>query len=566
MRAASISARILFALAALGAAEVCASAQTVYPIVLERDQKVIGSGRIQNIQMLSINPGGFFFALVFTDYPVSTENLALVLNGYLTLPEDATVSLPDGTSAQVENFLSLDSNKTGYLGMILDLRGTNVTNKTDTGVFWNTQILAREGDTVLATHVNGTALDASSTYVSFDQAHINSANQILVTGVIQDPSFGTAAQTETALWLYDTDSAGSVVSETILLMRGKPFPGTTETVNFAGSGGHPNSSALSESGDWMTVARIGSSTSSDAVVVHNGNILAREGSPAPDPTGANRVWMDLYSSKVATNSLGDTMYTGLMAGGGLNAALVVNGEPFMLEGGTFPSISPSVIANFGAAPPIFITDSGDVFWSGNTTAAVNEQYYFRNQEVIIREGGPVGNDTVRSLWAAEYAFDVSSNGRFFLGKVTVDSGGDALFLADFGALVPTPGCSGNPGTLKRAGGEAQIDQSFTLEMDNAQGVGVTPLIVWSLDGSDVNECGTDTKRGELLISLLQQNVVASTFGPTYMGSPVQMTFDIPNDPALVDLKVYGQGAFLDMGGATSTPVQLTNGFSVEVGM
>ena len=123
-----------------------------------------------------------------------------------------------------------------------------------------------------------------------------------------------------------------------------------------------------------------------------------------------------------------------------------------MEGDTLPAIAPDVILNFGAAPPYYYTNSGDLFWSCTTNAAASQdQYYFRNKQIIVREGGKIGSgETVKALWAAAYAYDVSPNGRFFLGKVTLDSGGDALFLADFGAIVPTPGCSGNPGTMKKA--------------------------------------------------------------------------------------------------------------------
>ena len=562
MRAASTTIRTLFAAGLLFATEVPTLAQK-HPIILARDQTILGSGDVKNINLLSITNEGFYFAMVSTTN-VSIANLAIVLNGFLALPENTSVGNP--VDAVIEDFPSLDSNSSGYVGIILNLRGTGVSNADDYGVFWNTTLLAREASPIFATDVNGTSFANPPTYWAFYQTHFNQNNQFLVTGEIQDTSIGTPSQREFSLVLLDTDGAGTVVNEEILLMEGYPLPATGEIVKTVGTSGHPNSTAFNTKGDWMSVAQAGTSPATDSMILHNHQIIAREGSLGVDEV---RNWINMTTSKLSLNDFGDTLHTGLLQGGGPNnAVIVLNGEIFAQEGETFPAIAPDVILNFGANPPIYVSNSGDVYWSGTTSSGTRNTYYFRNKEVVLRQGDPVGSTLARTLWSSAYAYDVSRSGRFFLGKVTQSNGGEALFLADYGAIVPIPGCYSNPSTLTKVSGEAQVGNTFTLEMDNAQGPGVLPRMFWSLQQSiPGNECGKTTKFGEVLVSLAAGNIIATIDAPLYMGSPSQFTIDIPNDPILVDLTVYGQGAFLNFSQAAPGPnVQLTNGYRIEVGL
>ena len=144
-----------------------------------------------------------------------------------------------------------------------------------------------------------------------------------------------------------------------------------------------------------------------------------------------------------------------------------------------------------------------------------------------------------------------------------------MLLVDFGAVVPVPGCSNNPSRLEKLTGDARPNASLTFQMSLPQGAGVTPLLFFSTAPA-VEEgalaCGLNTSFGELLIGLGGGQLIGRLRGATSTGSTTPFLVKIPNDPNLVDQKLWMQGAFWDAANVAPGPVfSLTNGMYLEIG-
>ena len=241
----------------------------------------------------------------------------------------------------------------------------------------------------------------------------------------------------------------------------------------------------------------------------------------------------------------------------------------MREGDTFPAISPFQVIRFDAAP-VFIANSGDVFWYSlfNNPDSNANQAYFRNQEVIVQEGQLIEGNVVTSIRSNANAFHASPGGRFWIGEVALQRVGEALLFADFGLVVPVPGCFGNAGSLTNLAGMAITGGSLTLGMDDAQAIGVTPVIYLSTSPAILgSDCGINTSLGEVLIGLGGGRIVGKLTGPGWDGrSPSRFNLSLPPDPNLVDQEFYGQGLWWDIPGTSGAErFRLTNGLRIEVG-
>ncbi len=547
---------VLFALAGLSAS---ALGQTP-TVVLREGQHVLGAARVRGIPKLSVSDHGFYFAHVDTTDPDPAQNSALVLNGFLAVPEGA--ALGNYAGASVDRFISIDCNNSGSVGCVLGIRG--VTQAKGVGLFLNTLLVAQTGASPRASFAVGTR------YTEFHHARLNDRLQLLALGRVDDPTIGTLGRSEGVLWRTTVSTSGNVLLEEALVVEGRALPSTGELVQAVGRADHPGSIALNQLGEWMSVARVNAAANRDSVILQNGAVLVREGDLAVDGV---RKWGDLDTAKVDLNDLGNTLFLGWMEGGGPdNAALVLDGRAVVQEGVSFPAIAPHVVTSFGTTP-VFVSNSGDVYWYGVTSDpdARRDEYYFRNLDVVLREGDANGADVFTGLASVAYAMDVSDSGRFLIAKAVESGLDEVLVLADFGSVLANTGCAGNAAMLSKVAGDACIGDSFTLAFDSAQPGVAMPLVVWSIDGAPFGACGALTPAGERLIEVAPAKVFARVLGTLpapgsgqALARP-QFVIDVPNDPALVDWKVYGQavhGVPRSGGGVT---LELSNAVIVEIG-
>jgi hypothetical protein len=546
-------------LACLGTAPANAQSKQ---LVLKNGDNVLGSGTIRQFNKITVSDGGFYYAEVLTNDNNKQKDNVVVLNGFLAVLESTPVTEPAGAS--IAGFDDMDVNSQGFVGWPLRLQDTGSTSN-DTGVYWNTLMLVQESGNVTATGFNGQAFGANTTYFKFFSAKINDRNSVLVSCEIQDPSQG-GAQREQALVILKTDGAGTLVEEEFVAVQRFPFSTTGE--DFGGLGQDVNNIGFNNNDGWIAILKAGSDLTADSMVVMNNQILAREGSLGPLP---GRRYTDLGGSKIDLNDFDEYIFTAFLDGNtSNNVFLNVNGEVYAREGFTFPQIAPWNVDRFDAVP-MYMANSGDAYWYVKTTDnATEDQFFFRNREVIIQENTTiVGGGAVNGLRTTQYSFHVSKSGRFWLAEIIPSGGGEALALADFGALVPIPGCSNtNPGSLVKTSGDARLGQTVKFDMDGEQGVGAVPLIWWSAAQSIPGQpCGLDTKNGEVLVSPLPANKVGQQTGAPSTGGPVEFVVQVPFDTSLVDLKAYGQGIWLDKNSqAGGPPVQLTNAYLFEIGL
>ncbi len=371
--------------------------------------------------------------------------------------------------------------------------------------------------------------------------------------------------------MFDVDALGNVISENILLRKGDPVPGYPELMK--GTSAAVTSIAYSNRGEWIGQISVDTPNSqADTIVLVNGIPIAREGEPS---VISGRTWDDFRDPRVDINDLGDYVWTAFLdrgPGGNLTSdrpMIMKNGAKFIQADDTFPAISPITINSFRSAP-VFIANTGDVFWLAETNnpAANQDTMFLRNFDILVQEGvSRVGGALVSGMNNKGEGFHVSRSGRFWVAEVELQGQGETLLLIDFGAVIPIPGCVGNPATMVKTSGEALIGDTVTLELDGAQGLGVTPMVFFSagpaIPGS---QCGINSKFGEILIGLGAGTLLGKVVEAPYAGSPVSVVLNLPPDPSLVDMKFWTQGVFWDVAGTTGGPaIQLTNGLQFQIG-
>jgi len=532
-------------------------------IVLRKGQPILGAGGdVKSFKKIAVTDTGVFFANVATTGPGSSDDVIL-LNGFLSIPEGAQVGQPTG--ALIQSFLDLDVNSFGFVGWPLDL--DTGSNDDDAGIYWNTLLLSQEGQPVVADNVMGTPLTAGTVYDRFNVAKINDRNSVLWSGKLDDPSFNGS---EDSLVLIKTDGAGVLVSEEILLMQDYPLQLTGETVSDVGD--NPHLLSLNNADEYLVMLKVDiNDTENDSMLLKNGEILVREGEPAGLGT---RVWTDLGGVKLNMNDFGETITTAFMDGNSSsNATLLYNGQIYAQEGQVYPAIAPFAVSRFDASPQ-FIGNCGNLYWYVKSNEGTStDQYILRNQDVIIQENvTTVDGETITFIKSVSYSYHVSNSGRFLVADVQNGNSDSMMILADFGTHFALPGCEAKPASLTKISGEAQLGSTIFIEMDGGQGVGVLPIVYWSLgNGGDPAlssgvQCGRPSPFGELMVDFSPAKRLGVQRPSPFNGNPITLQIDIPNDPALVNLRAYGQGLFWDVGDIYGGPTfALTDGYYVEIG-
>jgi hypothetical protein len=521
---------------------------TVQPLVSAGDT-VIGVGAINsfNPAFIGLTDTRMWTLVADTDFTDVQRDVVLLRNGFVTLREGASMIEPAG--ATLNTFNSIDLANNGNLGMLLTTR-----TPTSTTAYWNLIKVADFDATLVSPHFG-----AGTKWAKLDVVKLNSSNQMFVLGEVANPA--VAGNREDTLIRYDLGPQGNILALTVLLTKEMPNAALGTTINGTAIAPTEHVLAVNKHGDYITfVSGFGGF---EAVMINAETIVAAE----LNPSSVGTTWRTLDLTKVAINDRGDYVVTGALSEEFNNDPKTYlierNGQNFARAGDVITSYSNSPLAT-GKAGPIWISNNGDVFWRAETQAG--EPTYLRNYEPIVKSGVTVlDGNLITDLPSNQHSFTISPDGRYMIGRMTLQTVGASSVLVDFGLVIDFPGCAGNPGRLLKTSGDARPGCTFQLAMDNGQEPGVLPIIVFStqrrIPGS---ECGVVLPAGELLISTTHR--IGNMFlGPWNGSTPSAANVAIPDSLSLVDLKLYAQGFFRDLTGPSAEPTRMTNGLRIEIG-
>lgn len=554
-----------------GLALLAATASAQNPdMVLRRNTPIIGNGNIVLFDQMVVNNNGFNYAVVKTDDPVADE--VVLLNGFMVLAKGTGVAAPTGAFMNSVVPGSMSTNNSGYIAWGLDLGG-GLQNSEDRGLYWNTLLLGQEGSPPFTDNIGGVPFTTSANsggefpdtvYSTFSNTFLNDHDEMLVLGNLQDEAFKGQ---ENYAAIVTTNGVGQITDEEFLVVKRYPFPATGDEVK-ALTTSRVNWD-FNNRRDWIGQVEL---RSVGVFLMMNGQPLFKSGDPIPSHPGQNLI---SFTSSSLNNHGDFVMKISTNAANPVNEAIVLNGDTVVInEGQTFPAIAPHTVTRFDGAP-VEIADSLDVFWYCQTSNTVNAQdrCYFRSvykgnntwdHKIIAQEGVTVAaGSPIGDLRSTESAFAISDNGRFWVGEVLLANNAEALLVADFGASVPLHGCSGvNEGTLQKVNGDPLIGKTLTYEVDGDMLAGTAPILLWStkpaIPGSD---CGIRAGKKEILINATSPQMFAKMVGTPYAGDPVQFTFQLPLDPALIDATIYAQASITIQNGR----LRLTNAIEMSIG-
>ena len=514
--------------------------QTLQPVLRERET-IIGLGAVQNATEVYVNNSRMWTALVDTTAPIE-QDLAIVRNGFVTLREGAAFTPP---GFRVTGWDSFYLNNAGDLAMVLKVNSAAVGDTE--GLYFNAIPVALRGGAIDSPLVPGARWD------DMFSVKLNDKRQLILLCQIDNPA--TPASFESTLARFQLDAGGNVTATEILATRGQFVPELGDFLQKVPNSAH--GVAINNHGDF--IVQVTTLATLDAILLNMTEVLAIKGGTAPVPGG---IWKTLSNGpRLSINDRGEYVFSGTLEGD--TFLIVKNGEKFAFQGDVLDELSESPLAR-GSAAPYYIANTGDVFWRAETDAG--DEAFMRNHTPIVINGvTTVSGVLVSRVEPSDNAFHVSTDGRFWIGRIELQNQvGRALVMADFGLVLPIPGCTGNAATLTVESAEPLAGGHLTLAMDQGQTPGVRPILLFStrarIPGS---ECGVNTPAGELLIST--SNVIARLIAPPWNGTPTRFDLPIPADPSLIDVKLWIQGYFRDVGGLTPEDFRLTNGLRVEIG-
>lgn len=424
--------------------------------LLTEGDAVTGVGLATRIDNLAINDGGSTVLEVDTDNANTDTDGALLLDGSLLLQEGQALPAPAGTTLDFFDTVSLNAG--GHSAWNFSIDGTG-SSSDDTAVYWDTSLLIQEGD------LSGAAgLSAGTPYIGFFECKLNAGDQVLVMASVDDPAINTSV--DRALVRLDTDGAGNLLGETLLVREGQILPGQTEAVADLETG--PHNFAFNDAGQVLFIADLTGDTAVDHAAYLGGTLLAQEGSPSPVP---GRNWSSLSLAEVDLNNAGQWVLSGSLDGdSATNLLIVKDGQPFRQEGDTIvdDAFDSWNLTSFGTGP-VYLGDSGNVLWFGqwdNPNTNVNKGL-FLNDQLIVQEGvSQVGGVTIDTLRGIQDGYQLSPDGRWLAFRAVLDDGNDVAVRIDVGAWVSLgQGLFGTGGRVPQLRGKGTLAAGETITLD-----------------------------------------------------------------------------------------------------
>jgi len=550
------------------------ASQTV-DLLIREGNPVIGLGPIQTIQNLVINDNGGWLVLADTDAPAAMD-YSVLRQGFPAIGESDPVADPLGATVNSLANSTWRYDDSGNILWNFRITGPGVTTLTDSCLYWNTRLLARERSLVNA---DSGAVSPDAFWKTFFSYDFAGPNRVIVFCELDDPAINNPS--DDAVAEIFIDEFGIVTETNILMVEGQSFPmdlDPTDEDDMIFEGYAPSTNfhfaGVNRYGDFIWGPETTAASNEGYILVNFDTIAAREGQvfEAPgNPDLDGRSILNFNQFEADINDFGDYFHTAGLNGAAntplanTNAILMLNGEVYVQEGQTLPSLNGATIGNTTNAP-LYISNSRDTFWVADlrNTLASEDLAYMRNHEVILRKGQDfVGDFLVQELRSAPNGFNVSKDGRFWIGEVVFQGSLDAALMVDFGLALELPGCVGNPGTMQVRDGTARAGEVLRLNLDNGQAPGVTTILLISGRPPIGGDCGAMTPFGELLAVAPYAFIAA---GPAWVGPPAVFTLNIPNNISIVDSTWYSQAMFFDLGSSLpGEDIRLTNGMKLEIG-
>jgi len=518
---------------------------------------VIGMGSIQSITRAKINDLGQWFAYVDTNYSIFNRDQALLRSGFVTLREGDPVFEPEG--ATFSDLVSIDPSRRGNLGMVLKINVPGMSTPVQS-LYWNGYKITARDEVITAPE-----LGPGSNWSSLILAKMSGERTVYALGEINNTNISATSKSD-SLVRFDLDANGNVVTTTVLATAGQAPPvlgGDTIKDLFGGSTGSQHGLAVNAHDDFIVMLR---PTIGGTAYIRNMNeILAQEAAPSPLP---GRTWKQLLTPvRFGLNDAGDYCFSGTINGvlpsDPVLYVVIKSGQIYVRQGQVIPTLSPNALDN-GGPSPMYISNSGDMFWFAKTTGS--DDAFMRNLVPIVQQNvTSIGPNLVTKVESNEDCFDVSDNGRYWVGRVVVQAIGSLLVYADFGLISSIPGCFGNQGTFTHTDGMALPGETLRFELDNAQTIGALPLVmICRSERFPGNPCGANTPYGELLVNPATR--IATVPAPVWNGSPSTLVMPLPNGLSLVGSNLFLQAYFRDPAGFSAPePIRLTNAIQVGIG-
>jgi len=306
--------------------------------------------------------------------------------------------------------------------------------------------------------------------------------------------------------------------------------------------------ALNEAGQWLLRVQ----TDQGLRLLSGEGILAANGDAAPLPGHTITKLIFGYDR----DDFGGLAFGAEIDGDpARNQVLIQNGLVRARRGDLLPTNPPLVLDGIG---DVRSAGPGHVFWHARVPGGADRE------GVLLRDGTPIlvsgqsfiDGERVLGFASPFHAFEPSASGRFWIAGVELETSGETLVLADFGASRPILGCVPNAGTLRHTDGLVQVGRTVRLVLDGPAPLGSLATLHLSA-GSPANPCGLPSPFGEVLIDPLQR--LGDLTAGVFAGAQVTKDVRIPVDASLVDRTFFVQGSFRGPG------VLLTNGLAFEIG-
>lgn len=504
-----------------------------------------GGDHVTAVTVPLIDDDRTWLALVDTDRANVFQDGLVLRNGAEYLREGTPLVDPAGT--ELDEFSSLWWSG-GKLSAVLRIRFA--VGVVADALYHDGLLLALESD-----RVGMSGVSAAAVWDRFHVVRSTPSHTVFALCEINDPD--VPGPREGALVRFVLDDSGTVLAKEIMLVEGQHVAALGESVTLLPT--TEGALALNARSDFVTTVQ---TPSGSAVLMNLDTVLAREGMPSPVAGRNYRLLNSL--PRVSIDDLGGHAFVAVLDGDAASDFCIVkDGQKFAQEGELLPAFGTRPL-DLAFASPLHLANSGDLFWLARSTGG-NDEAFLRNDRVIVqRNKTSIDRHLVTRVELGPQAFNVSPDGRFFFGRVELEGIGDALILVDFGLVVPLPGCHGNTGRLRKAGGDARVGTRLTLELDGGQAPGVVPLLfVGSRASRPGSPCGIRTSAGEVFYD--PASVVATLTGAPWNGAPVTIDLDIPASLALVDHEFFVQGAFVNQGSGPARRRLLTNGLRLEIG-
>jgi hypothetical protein len=395
---------------------------TLSILVLEGDM-VPGVGMVTTVDAISVNNAGQWLVEVDTNFPDAAFDGAVLSQDGVFVREGDPLALPAGAS--VGSFDSVWLSEGGNVGWNLFLDG--LTASTDSGIFFNTDLLLQEGSLSTAE-----GFSPGTPYIGFFESRMVVDNQIFVVASVDDPAI--ASSVDRALVWLSYDPVKSNLTELVVAKEGDLLPEIADAVTDFGTG--QENFAINELGGVLFTASLTGPTATNGALYRDRALVARKGGDSPVE---GRTYTNIgTSTRVDMNNLSDVVFAASLSGDTASDQIIIrNGAKFVQEGDPAPGAGGDLLTGFNTAP-VRIADDGDVIWYGNLTgAAANNQGLWKGDQLLLRKGDLIEGMTLTTIAGTTATggitegLAISRDGRHIIFRGLLDADLVGAFLITF---------------------------------------------------------------------------------------------------------------------------------------